>query len=167
MTARKKLFFLNLANFALIFVLFLLRYSGIAILNIGQATPIIIIPLIVAISIFFGEFNGFLAGLFAGILMDTQIIGSSCFNVFVLMLLGLLCGLCSTYLLNKNLKSAICLSLGSSFIYFLLRYLILFAFKGTLFNFDYFISYFFPSVIYTSLFILPWYYFEKFLSKHG
>lgn len=165
MTPSKKHLLLNLLNFGLIFVIFLFRYSGVFLLNIGQVAPLIILPLIVAISIFFGEFSGFLAGLFAGILMDTQVIGSSCFNVFALMLLGLVSGLCSTYLLNKNLKSAICLSVGASLVYFLLRYLILFAFDGVVFNFTYFISYFLPVVIYTSVFIIPFYYLEKFLSK--
>ena len=167
MTARKKLLLLNLLNLGVIFVLFILRYSGVFVLKIGEVAPIIIIPLIVAISVFFGEFSGFIAGLFAGILMDTQVIGSSCFNIFALMLLGVLSGLCSTYLLNKNLKSAVCLSFGAAFLYFLFRYLILFAFKGIAFNFDYFLFYFLPSVIYTSIFILPCYYFEKILSKHS
>ena len=167
MKKKKKLLLLNLLNFGIIFVLFLLRYSGVLILKIGQAAPVIILPLIVAIAIFFGELSGFTAGLFAGILMDTQVVGSSCFNVFALMLLGLISGLCSTYLLNKNLKSALCLSLCTSFIYFLFRYLVLFVFKGITFSFDYVISYFLPSVIYTSIFILPCYYFEKFLSKHS
>lgn len=167
MTARKKLLLLNLLNLGIILFLVILRYSGVFVLKIGEIAPIIVLPLIVAISIFFGELSGFAAGLFAGILMDTQVTGSSCFNLFALMLLGLVSGLCSTYLLNKNLKSALCLSFGTAFLYFLFRYLVLFAFKGTVFGFDYFIFNLLPSAIYTSIFIIPCYYLEKFLSKHG
>ena len=163
MTNRKKLALQNVINFGLIFVLFLLRYTGIFVLDIGKATPIIVIPLIVAIAIYYGEFSGFLAGLFAGLLMDTQVIGSSCYNIFALMLLGLISGLCSTYMLNKNLKSAICLSFGATFLYFLFRYLILFVFKGDSLGFGYFSAYLIPSVVYTTIFIIPFYYLEKFL----
>ncbi len=163
MTERKNQILANAVNFSLIGVLFIFRYSGLFVLNIGKATSILIIPLIVAIAIFFGEFSGFMAGLVAGVLLDTQVVGSSCFNIFALMLLGLLSGLLSTYLLNKNLKSAICLSFGATFLYFLSRYLVLFAFQGSPLNFNYFMSHLIPSVIYTSIFIIPFYYLEKIL----
>ena len=163
MTEKRQKALVNAVNFALIGVIFIFRYSGLLVLRLGEATSIMLIPLIVAISIFFGEFSGFMAGLVSGILLDTQVVGSSCFNLFALMLLGLLSGLFSTYLLNKNLKSAICLCLGATFLYFLSRYLFLFAFMGSALNFDYFISYLIPSVIYTSIFIIPFYYLERLL----
>ena len=165
MTDKRQPALVNLINFSLIGLIFIFRYSGLFVLNIGEATSIMLIPLVVAISIFFGEFNGFIAGLVSGILLDTQVVGSSCFNLFALMLLGLLSGLFSTYLLNKNLKSAICLCLGAAFLYFLSRYLVLFAFKGSPLNFSYFSSYLIPSVIYTSIFIVPFYYLERYLRR--
>lgn len=163
MTEKRQKILANVVNFSLIFVIFIFRYSGLFVLNLGEVTSIMLIPLIVAISMFFGEFSGFIAGLVSGILLDTQVVGSSCFNIFALMLLGLLSGLFSTYLLNKNLKSAICLCLGATFLYFLARYLFLFAFQGSPLNFNYFISHIIPSVVYTSIFIIPFYYIERLL----
>lgn len=165
MTEKRQKTLANVVNFSLIAVIFIFRYSGLFVLNLGEASSIMLIPLIIAISIFFGEFSGFTAGLVSGILLDTQVVGSSCFNLLALMLLGLLSGLFSTYLLNKNLKSAICLCLGATFLYFFSRYLFLLAFQGSPLNFNYFISYLIPSVIYTSVFIIPFYYFERLLRR--
>lgn len=150
-----------LINFILIICLFVLRYSGLATLAIGHAVPITLLPLVVAVSLFYGEWYGAAAGLFAGALMDTSMSGSSCFNTLAIMLLGLLCGVLSSYYMNKNIRSAACLSLGAAFLYLLTRQTFFYSFKGITVGAEYYSSYFIPTVIYTAIFIIPFYFLEK------
>ena len=126
-------FFVNLS---LIILLFILRYSGLATLNIGHAIPITLIPLIVAVSLFYGEWYGATAGFFAGSRM------------------------------NKNIRSAAFLSLGASFLYLFTRQIFFYSFKGITVDAEYYSTYFIPTVIYTAIFIIPFYLIEKKL-KNG
>lgn len=150
-----------LVNFILIIFLFVIRYSGLITLAIGHAVPITLIPLVVAVSLFFGEWYGAAAGLFAGALMDSSMSGSSCFNTLTVMLLGLLCGVLSSYYMNKNIRSAACLSLGSAFLYLFARQTFFYSFKGITVGAEYYSTYFIPTVIYTAVFIIPFYFLEK------
>lgn len=150
-----------LINFILIIFLFVIRYSGLITLVIGHAVPITLIPFVVAVSLFFGEWYGAAAGLFAGALMDSSMSGSSCFNTLTVMLLGLLCGVLSSYYMNKNIRSAACLSLGSAFLYLFARQTFFYSFKGITVGAEYYSTYFIPTVIYTAVFIIPFYFLEK------
>lgn len=148
-------------NIVLIILLFVLRYSGLATLGIGQAVPVTLIPFVVAISLFYGEWYGAAAGFFAGALMDSVTTASSCFNTLTVMLIGLICGILSSYFLNKNLSAAACVSLGASFAYLFARLLFFYSFRGIETGSEYFSLYFVPTVFYTALFILPFYFLEK------
>lgn len=150
-----------LINFILIIFLFTLRYSGLATLTIGHAAPITLIPLVVAVSLFYGEWYGAATGLFVGALMDSSMSGSSCFNTLTVMLLGLLCGVLSSYYMNKNIRSAGCLSLGATFLYLFTRQTFFYSFKGITVGAEYYSTYFIPSVVYTAIFIVPFYFLEK------
>ncbi len=151
-------FFINL--FIIIF-LFVLRYSGLVTLAIGQAVPITLIPFVAAVALCYGEWYGAAAGFFAGALMDSVTTASSCFNSLTVMLIGLVCGLLSSYYLNKNLYAAACVSLGASFTYLFARLLFFYSFKGISIGADYYSLYFIPTVFYTALFIIPFYFLEK------
>ena len=150
-----------LINSVLIIFLFILRYSGLATLAIGNAVPITLLPIVVAIALFYGEWFGATAGLFAGALMDSSMSGSSCFNTLTVMLLGLVCGILSSYYMNKNIRSAASLSLGSAFVYLFLRQTFFYSFKGITVGADYYSTYFIPTVFYTAVFIIPFYFLEK------
>lgn len=154
-----------LINIILIILLYTVRYSGLMTLAIGQAIPITLIPFVVAVSLFYGEWYGAAAGFFAGALMDTSMSGSSCFNTLAVMLLGLLGGFLSSYYMNKNIRSAACLSLGSAFLYLFARQTFFYSFKGITVGAEYYSSYFIPTVIYTAVFIIPFYFIEKALKK--
>ena len=152
-------------NAMLLITLFVLRYSGLITLTIGQATPITLIPFVVAIALFWGEWLGASAGFFAGALMDSAVNGSSCFNTLTLMLLGLICGVLSSYYVNKNIRSAACLSLGASFVYLFARLTFFYSFNSVATGSEYYSNYFIPTVFYTAVFILPFYFLEKKLKE--
>ena len=152
-------------NAVLLIFLFVIRYSGLATLAIGQAVPITLIPFVVAVSLFWGEWIGATAGFIAGALMDGSMIGSSCFNTLTLMLIGLICGVLSSYYMNKNIRSAACLSLGASFLYLFARLAFFYSFKGISVGTEYYSNYFIPTVFYTAVFILPFYFLEKKLKE--
>ncbi len=148
-------------NLFLIALLYLLRYSGLMTLAIGQAVPITLLPLTVSIAVFFGEWYGAAAGFCAGALMDTSMSGSSCFNTLTVMLIGLIAGILSSYFLNKNIRSAAVLSLGTAFLYLITRQIFFYSFKGISIGADYYALYFIPTAVYTALFIIPFYFLEK------
>ncbi len=152
-------------NVILILFLFVLRYSGLATLAIGRAIPVTLVPFVTAVSLFYGEWKGAATGFFAGALMDGVMNGSSCFNTIALMLIGVIAGCLSSYYLNKNIRSALCLSLGASFVYLFARLLFFYTFKGISVNMDYFAAYFIPTVFYTALFIIPFFFLEKALKR--
>lgn len=148
-------------NAVLLILIFILRYSGLATLAIGQAVPITLIPFVAAVALFFGEWYGAAAGFAAGALMDSVMNGSSCFNTLVLMFIGLISGVLSTYYINKNIRSAACVSLGASFVYLFVRLTFFYSFKGVSPGTEYYSHYFIPTVFYTAFFIIPFYFIEK------
>ncbi len=161
MNKNKKRFINAYLNLFLILSLFMLRTSGLLTLNIGQISPIILLPLVVAISMFFGEWYGAAAGFLVGLLMDTTTLGSSIFNTICIMLIGLVCGVAANFYLNKNIKSALALSSCASFCYYLLKFLFLYVLAQNKVDGQLFANYLLPSVFYTALFIIPFYFLER------
>lgn len=153
------------ANLFILILLFSLRYSGLLTLSIGQAVPITLLPFVISVSLFFGEWYGAVAGFGAGALMDSVVTGSSSFNTITLMLIGLTCGIFSSYYVNKNLRSAACLSLGGSFVYLVAKTIFFYSSNQISIGLDYYSRYFIPTVFYTALFIIPFYFIEKKLRK--
>ena len=148
-------------NAAILVLLYILRYSELMTLTIGQASPITLIPFVVAIAIFYGEWLGAAAGFFAGAFMDGSMSGSSCFNTLVIMLIGLIAGVLASHYMNKNIRSAACLSLGSAFVYLFVKMIFFYSFKEIPTGAEYYSMYFIPTVFYTALFIIPFYFLEK------
>lgn len=164
---KKRRFLAAAVNILLLLLFFALRYSGLSVLSIGQAIPLILLPLSVSISMFYGENVGLLTGFFTGAFMDSASTESSCFNTLFMVVACMVCGLLSSNFLNKNLKAAICMSAGASFAYFILKYLIFFAFLGTSVDYSYFTLYLIPSAVYTSVWIIPFYFLNKKLSERA
>ncbi len=153
-----------ISNLLLILSVFVLRYSCSLTLSIGQAVPVLLIPLVLSCAIFYGENVAMLAGFFAGVLMDSVAATPSWFNTLFLTIGGLICAVLSSRVLNRNFKAAICLSVGISFGYFFIKYLIFFVFEGIVVNYDYFVLDLIPSALYTSLWLIPFYFMQKKLS---
>ncbi len=164
MNIKRYRFIAAFVNILLIFLVFVLRYSEIATLQIGEAVPMLLLPIVIAISIFFGENASILYGIFAGFLADCAAADTYCFNTLFMVISATLCNLFMSRFLNRNLKAAVCLSAGVSFGYFFLKYLVFFVFKGISVHYDYFILYLIPSVVYTAVWIIPLYFLEKKLS---
>lgn len=164
MDIKRRRFIAAFINTLLLLLAFLLRYSG-ATLSIGNATPVLLLPITVSVSIFFGGNASLLSGIFAGVLMDSAAADTSCFNTVFFVLAATAGSMLSSRFLNRNLKAAVCLSVGVSFAYFFIKYLVFFAFRGVAVNYDYFILYLIPSVVYTAVWIIPFYFLQKKLSE--
>ncbi len=164
MNKAQKNFVSAFINILLLLILFFMHYGGIT-FAIGRAIPIILIPLVLSVAVCYGENLGLLAGFFAGTLMDSAASETSLFNTLFMVIGCTVCGILSSRVLNRNLKSAICLSGGLSFGYFFVKYLVFFAFNGTAANYDYFVSYLIPSAVYTAIWIIPFYFLQKKLSS--
>jgi rod shape-determining protein MreD len=164
MEIKRKRFISAFINGLLIFAVFILRYSGLATLKIGEATPILLIPLILSITIFYSDNIAFVSAILAGLLMDSCAANTSLYNTVFFTVAAAICSVLSNHVLNRNLKAAACLSVGLSFGYFILYYLIFFIFAGKPVDYDYFILHLIPSAVYTSVWIIPFYFLQKKLS---
>lgn len=157
------IFFINLAIFILLLIL---HFSGVTAVKISGASPLLIIPLLTAFSMFFDELYAAFTGLAAGICMDAFTSGTYCFNALSLMLLGLAVSFTVHYLFNRNIRSALVLSLFCCAVYYFLRWLCFYAFgSGAEDSFLYLFRYGFPSAVYSALFVVPFYFLERFFYK--
>ena len=168
MTSRKNTFLLFLLNAVLFLVLILFHYSG-ASVSILSANPISALALLVAFIMFSNEISGVLTGVAVGIILDSVASTPIGFNTLTLALISLFATLVSHYLFNRNLKSALALCLMCSVLYFAARWLAGFAFTGDVAgSLDYLFRYAAGSAVYTTVFVIPFFYIErKLFSKFG
>lgn len=152
--------------FAIFFVIIILHLSSAVDISIKNAVPFTVLPLLVAYSVFSTPLKSFFVGLVCGICVDSVAVGAYCFNTLCLMLTALIVCLTANNLFNKNIWAALVISLITAVIYFILNWAIFYmpALKAEE-NLTYILSYAFPSAVYTALFILPFYYLFRFLSK--
>lgn len=161
----KKAFLIFFVNAAILTVLILFHYSG-ASIAISTANPMAALALLVAFIMFSSEIAGVLTGLAIGIVLDSVTSTPIGFNSLTLTVISLAAVLISHYLFNRNIKSALTLCLLCSFAYFFARWLVGFAFTGnTEDSFVYLIRYAAPSAVYTTVFIIPFFYIEKRIFK--
>lgn len=142
---------------AMFLLFFAFTYTELFPLKIVNAAPMLLVPLTVAIGFFYGEWAGFAAGMVMGILADAVAADTVCFNMIVLMLIGLATGILVNHYINKNIFSALMLSFAAAIIYFLFNWLIFFVAVGFAGKIQYFLYHSIPSAVYTTLFILPAY----------
>lgn len=146
-------------------VLILFHYSG-ASVSVFSANPMAALALLAAIIMYSSEIAGVLTGMLIGIVLDSVTSTPVGFNTVTLTVISFAAALVSHYLFNRNLKSALTLCLLFALAYFLARWLVGFAFAGdTKDSFDYLIRYAVPSAVYTTLFIIPFFYLEKRIFK--
>ncbi len=146
--------FLPTALYAVIFfVFYILTYTDILKLNIGNAAPQLLVSAVVAVAFFYGEWTGFIVGMVAGVFADAVAAGTVCFNMITLMLIGLTVGLLINRYLNKNIFSAIILCASASLIYFFAHWLVFFVFNSFQGAWQYFLCYSLPSAVYSTVFI--------------
>ncbi len=166
MISRKKQFWINFLIAALFFVVLIFHISGSVNLSILTATPVLVLPLLTAFSMFSSPARCAIAGFICGAFMDSVMTRSVCFNSIVLLCLGV--GMCLTanHLFNKNVKSAFALAAISASVYFVLVWVAFHAFgQGMQSSMTYLLGYAFPSAVYTSVFVFPFYFIFKYLNK--
>lgn len=166
MTSRKNIFKLRLINALVFIVLFYIQYNGIFSIKIAQANPLLCIAFLVIMCMFCSELTSTITGLVLGIFIDTVTATPPGFNALLLMVLGLAVSLIVKHLFNNNIFSAIALCTMCATIYYLLRWLLHFAFVSSVAeNLTYLLQIALPSVLYTAIFAVPFYYFQKALHK--
>lgn len=166
MQTEKRHPWINLTSFLLFFLTFILHYTDIIDISIKNAAPLIILPLLAAFSMFNKPVPSAAAGLLIGICMDSVASGAICFNAALLMLSAVLISVSAESLFNRNIRSAILLCVLLSLVYFLLRWVCFYAFSsGADGNLTYLLSYAFPSMLYTDVFIIPFYFLYKYFYR--
>lgn len=163
---KKNKWLLIFANILIFFFVILFTVSGVIDINIKNATPLLLIPLITAFSIFNPVGKSVVAGLVAGACLDSVQIGSYCFNTIAFLILAVMVYLISNNLFNKNIQSAVTLCLIVSLLYFIAKWGIYFtAGLNMKDSAEYLLSYALPSALYSTVFIFPLYYLYRFFEK--
>ncbi len=134
-------------------------------LKFGTASPLLLLPAVIVIACFLREWTGFWTGLLCGIALDTVTNGTQYFNTITLMLFGVCVGLLFRFLLNRNIKAMIIVSVLGSFLFFILKWFFLDLLSGDPSAATLLLKYHIPSAIYTSLFAIPFFYYLKWLCK--
>lgn len=148
------------------FVISLLHYSDFLDFKIANVGTTLVIPLLVAFSLWHSPFTCAIAGMFCGIIMDSSANNSYCFNAIVLLLIGTFVSVSSNTLFNKNLPSATVISLICSTIYYLLQWAIFHTFtEGIKNGLAFLLQISLPSAVLTALFIFPFYFLYKYIDK--
>lgn len=166
MQLKKKRILFGFFSFLLFFFSFIAHYTDSIDLSIKNAQPFILLPLITAFSMFATPGTAAVSGLALGICMDGCSGGTVCFNAIAIMLAATFVSVAANNLFNRNIKSAILLSVIISLFYYILRWLIFYAFSsGSHDNLTYLLSYAFPSVLYTNAFIFPFYFIFRYFNS--
>ncbi len=166
MQVKKRHPWIAVMSFLLFFITFTVHSAGVIDISIKNATPLVILPLLTAFSVFNKSSVSGTVGLIVGICMDSVGSGTLCFNAIVLMLSAVFISVISGSLFNRNIRAAVVLCILACLVYYGLRWLIFYAFYySAQNNLTYLLSYAFPSIVYTSVFIFPFYFIFKYFNK--
>lgn len=164
MTDRKKLLILRLINTIFFILLISFQYNSIFNIKILTANPMLPLSLLVAITIFSSELTAAISGLIIGIFIDSVSSAPSGFHGIIFLLLGLAVALTVRHLFNNNILSAIALCFLCGTLYYLAHWALFLAHNLSFIeNLTYLMRTAFPSIIYTTVFIVPFYFLQKFL----
>lgn len=148
------------------FLLFLIQSVDILTVTPLHATPLLLLPFLVTFSMYREELTAALAGLAVGILMDSISVGSLGFHTVFFFLVGFSVSFILHFYFNNNLQSALLLSILCSLIYYLARWLIFFLLRGRLEDGSFYLfRVALPSLIYTNLFTVPFFFFQRAFSQ--
>ena len=150
----------------LFFVLFIGYTSGLLIFPIRNATPMLLLPLLISFAMFEDELPAAMVGLALGIFTDSASSFGRIFHTAFFFLMGMAISLLIHYYLNNNIRSAFVLALLGSLLYFLIRWIICHAFGDTMLGSTvYLMQYAIPSTLYTTVFVFPLYYLQRLLHR--
>ncbi len=156
MPIKLKRFFFFITYLIVSVLLIFLQSSGFITLQIGTFSAFFALPCVLFAGFYFGCYTGALMGFLLGILADVYS-APLIFNTVAFTVLGFACGLVMMYLFNRNLAAACVLSAVGSFVYFIAKWLIVYAFVDPV---PFFVlwHYTLPSFIYTALFGIVFYF---------
>ncbi len=158
--------FITIINILIFFTSMLFYYTGILPLTIKGITPLLILPILTAFSIFNTPLVSAITGLLCGVFMDCNTLNSYCFNAIVLLVLGAFVAVASTSLFNKNIFSAMVLSLIAAVFYFVLQWAVFETDNMTINDsLTYLLKYAFPTAVYSAVFIIPFYYLYRYFER--
>ena len=161
-TNRRKILIINVLVFSLVI---LFHISDIASLRIETATPLLILPLLTAFSIFNSPTKSVVMGLIAGAALDSVSLSFG-FNTVCLMVLSLAVCLAANNLFNKNVRAAAVMSLLCAALYYISVWAVFHLFNATVRDsLGYLLQYGFTSAVYSAIFIFPFFYLYRYLEK--
>ena len=162
MTDKKKIFLLRFINTLFFILLITFQYSGMFEIKIFNANPMLPLSLLVACCMFSSELTSTVCGLLVGIFTDCVSNTPQGFNTIIFMIIALAVSLTAKHLFNNNIFSSFALCFLCGTFYFGMRWLFCFAFSLSLTeNLSYIMQFALPSVIYTSVVIIPLYFIER------
>lgn len=144
---------------------YLFHYTGLIDITVYSASPLILLPLTVAVAMFYDELVGLVFGLVCGFAIDAVAGSTSVFNTLLFMFIGFAVGLLAKRIFNRNLPGAIALTFIATIVYFGLKWVTSAIIPDVQGKVYYLLWHLTPSAVYTVLFILPFYFLEKRLHR--
>lgn len=139
--------------------------SGAFTFAIGKAVPFTVLPLLVGYSMFSTVTKSAIAGALCGICVDAVASKAFSFNAIILMLIATFVCLFANNFFNKNIKSALVISLLSAIIYFVLNWASFYTSSTAKDNIAYLMDYALPSAVYTAVLVIPMFYLYRHFDK--
>lgn len=165
MLAKKHHPFIILFNILIFAAAVLLKPLESAI-TIKNATPLLVLPLLCAFSIFSSVYSAAVVGFLTGACLDSLTSGAYCFNTLTLMLTAVAVTVCANNLFNKNIRSAAVISLLVSTTYFILKWLVFHAINATITDsMQYLLKFALPSAVFSAVLIFPFFYLYRYFSN--
>lgn len=162
MTNRKNVLKLRIINALFFIILLYVQYNGVFSLSISTANPMLPLALLVAISMFCSELTAAISGLLVGVFIDSVAATPPGFNAIIFIIIGVASSLIIKHLFNKNIWAGIVLCALCAAFYYLVRWAFCIAFSVNLTdNLTYIMETVFPSVLYTAVFAIPFYFLER------
>ena len=126
--------------------------------SIGGALPAPLVPLTVVIAMREHEVAGAAFGLACGLLMDASSASSMGFHAILLLIVGFLCGLLASSLLNDTFRTALLLGVAATALYSVAHWAITCAFRGLPHAAGFLVYRYIPIFVYTLACLIPLYY---------
>lgn len=149
----------------LAFAVYLFHYTSAIDITIYTASPFILLPLCVGVAMFRGELTGLIFGTVCGMACDAVSSQTTCFNTLAFMFIGFFVGLLAKNIFNRNFPAAIVLSVLTCAAYFLSKWCVYYLFPDVQGKVYYLLWHLAPSALYTAVFIIPFYFLEKWLHR--
>lgn len=148
----------------LFFIFYLITYTDILSITVFNATPMPLIALTVIVGYYYGEWMGFISGILCGVFLDAVMSHSVCFNTVFLLIIGCAAGFLVRYLLNRNIFSVIMITFISCALYFAFKFIFCMELDSGE-TYRYLLLYALPSAVYSTAFVIPFYYLGGLIKK--